>query len=101
MSHIRVDRRDAVGLITFARPEKRNAFTLEMFRLLTEGFGALEADHSIRAVVVTADGPDFTAGLDLMDVGPSFMQGTPPFPGTAIDPWDVFGRPRTKPLVVA
>jgi enoyl-CoA hydratase/carnithine racemase len=101
MPHILCEKQDAIGVVTLQRPEKRNAFTLEMFRLFTEAFTELEADDAVRAVVVCAAGQDFTTGLDLMDVTPSFMQGTRPFPDTAVDPWDVAGRSRRKPMIVA
>jgi enoyl-CoA hydratase/carnithine racemase len=101
VTHITLERLGPVGVLCVNRPEKRNAFTVEMLRALAEGFTALDADDGVRAVLVHAAGRDFTAGLDLMDVTPSFAQGLRPFPPTAVDPWDVVGRPRSKPLVVA
>jgi enoyl-CoA hydratase len=100
-AHVVHERRGAIGLVMLNRPEKRNAFTTEMFRLFTAALTELDDDDDVRAVVVHAAGRDFTAGLDLMDVTPSFMQGVRPFPDTAVDPWEVFGRPRSKPMIVA
>jgi enoyl-CoA hydratase/carnithine racemase len=101
MTHIAIETRGALGVVTLNRPEKRNAFTLEMFKALTDGLTALDADPAIRAVVVHAAGPDFTTGLDLADVAPIFAQGLAPFSNLAVDPWEVVGRARTKPLIVA
>jgi enoyl-CoA hydratase len=101
MATIFVEKQGRVGLVAINRPEKRNAFTLEMFRLFTNAFTDLDADDTIGAVVVHATGQHFTAGLDLMDVTPSFMQGIRPFAETAVDPWDVVGRPRRKPMIMA
>jgi enoyl-CoA hydratase/carnithine racemase len=99
--HILVERRGHVGILVINRPEKRNAFTVEMLRSLTDHLSAFEADADIRVSLVRAEGPDFTTGLDLADVVPSFSQGQRPFADTMTDPWDVVGRPRSKPLVVA
>lgn len=99
--HIIVDRRGPVGIVVINRPEKRNAFTVEMFRSLSDHLSAFEADPEVRVSLIRAEGPDFTTGLDLADVVPSFSQGRRPFADTMTDPWDVVGRPRSKPLVVA
>jgi enoyl-CoA hydratase/carnithine racemase len=50
---------------------------------------------------VHAHGDHFTAGLDLANVAPMVQGGTPLYGGSAIDPWAVHGRARTKPVVVA
>src|SRR5688572_8248691 len=92
---------DGVAVITIDRREKRNAFTMEMFRSFAAALGVVEDDPEVRCVVVRAEGQDFTTGLDLMDVGPAFMRGERPYPETAVDPWGIIGRPRTKPLVTA
>ena len=101
MAQVRSEIRSALGIITLDRPEKRNAFTLDMFRLLTAQLTELDGDPAVRAIVICAAGRDFTTGLDLMDTAPSLQQGQRPFAETAIDPWHVIGRHRHKPLVVA
>ncbi len=95
------EKRGPIAVLTINRPEKRNAFTLEMFRLLTEGFTQAERDEDVRCTVVCAAGGTFTSGLDLADVGPAFMQGVRPFESTAVEPWEVLGAARTKPLITA
>ena len=62
---------DGVALVRLNRPERRNALTREMLRLLVETFGALRAEAAagaVRAVIVTGAGPAFCAGLDLGEV---------------------------------
>ena len=92
-----------VAVITLARPEKRNAFSLAMLAGLAEAYTQAEADPEIRVLLVVADGAHFTAGLDLAEVGPAVAAGGALFPGDAerIDPLGLRGRHRTKPVVVA
>ena len=51
--------------ITLVRGEKHNAMNLAMIRELRSAAGTLEADTSIRVVVLAGDGPSFCAGADL------------------------------------
>lgn len=51
--------------ITLVRPEKRNALDPIAIRELRDALEAAGADRSVRAVLLTADGPDFCAGADL------------------------------------
>ncbi len=62
---IRVERANGVGRIALARPEKKNALDLAAARELREALRDLAADHSVRVVLLTADGDDFCAGADL------------------------------------
>jgi len=54
-----------VGLITLARPEKRNALSPETIRQLHDALTAAARDEQVRVVVLRAEGPDFCAGADL------------------------------------
>lgn len=56
---------DQVALVTLDRPQVRNAMDERMIRELHELTGRLEADRSLRAVVLTGAGRAFCAGLDL------------------------------------
>ena len=49
------------------RPEKRNAFTLDMERELGEILGEAEEDPEVRVVTITGNGPIFSAGHDLVE----------------------------------
>ncbi|WP_019447138.1 enoyl-CoA hydratase-related protein [Cupriavidus sp. BIS7] len=61
-----VTRDDAVATITLNRPEKLNAFTLDMWRQLGEAFRTLSADDSVRCVIVRGAGERaFSPGNDI------------------------------------
>ena len=98
---IRTTTEDRVAIVSLDRRERRNAFTMEMFRQLIDVLTRADDDPGVACVLLRAEGQDFTTGLDLMDVAPAFMRGERPYPETAVDPWGVIGRHRTKPLVTA
>lgn len=60
-------RLDADGILTVAldRPDRLNAFTVEMAEDLVTVFETVNVDDAIRAVVVTGNGRAFCAGMDL------------------------------------
>ena len=62
---VRVERRDAVGRLTIARPEKRNALDRQTAEELFVGLSTLEADPAVRVIVIRGEGKDFCAGADL------------------------------------
>jgi enoyl-CoA hydratase len=59
--------RDGKGVATVLlnRPEKRNAFTMEMYQAFGTAFAEFEADDDIRCVVVRGAGGHFCAGSDI------------------------------------
>lgn len=60
------DLADGIATVTFNRPEARNAFTFAMYERLVEICDAVNADVSIRAVILTgAGGRAFAAGTDI------------------------------------
>jgi enoyl-CoA hydratase len=63
---IQVDRDDA-GIVTVLmnRPQKLNAFTLEMYRQFGKAFSDLNADETVRCIVVRGSGGAFCAGSDI------------------------------------
>jgi methylglutaconyl-CoA hydratase len=62
MSALRVERDGSLLRIVLARPERRNAFDAALIAELTAAF----ADAGdVRAVVLTGDGPSFSAGADV------------------------------------
>jgi methylglutaconyl-CoA hydratase len=65
MMRIRVERTGAVGRITLARREKKNALDYTAARELREALREFAADADARVVLLAADGPDFCAGADL------------------------------------
>ena len=62
---ILVERKDGVGRITLNRPDVRNAFDDTLITALAKAFAELDADRSVRAVVLAGNGPAFCAGADL------------------------------------
>lgn len=99
--HITVERRGHVLLIGINRPDKRNAFTVEMFSDLGRAYGELERDDELRCAVLYAHGAHFTGGLDLAAWTPVFAGGSFPKPEGAIDPLGLDGAPVSKPVVCA
>jgi enoyl-CoA hydratase len=61
-----VERREAVALVTFNRPEKLNALSTPVLERLEATLADLEDDAGVRAVVLTGAGPKaFVAGADI------------------------------------
>lgn len=56
---------DGIATITLNRPDRMNAFTLQMMDELIAAFDQTDADDNVRAVIVTGDGKAFCAGADL------------------------------------
>ena len=63
------DASGAVAVISLNRPEKRNAQSLAFLYALNDAFDLAGADAAVRVVVLRAEGPDFSAGHDLLDTG--------------------------------
>jgi enoyl-CoA hydratase/carnithine racemase len=83
--------RDGVALLTLHRPDRLNAWTIEMedryFDLLLEA----EGDPEVRAIVVTGAGKGFSPGADLGGLEPGANDGPPEF-------GSLKRRPTTLPL---
>jgi 2-(1,2-epoxy-1,2-dihydrophenyl)acetyl-CoA isomerase len=76
--------RGAVALVTLNRPQSLNSFTRQMHRELCAALDRVEADKSIRALVLTGAGRGFCAGLDLSELdlapGPNLAERANPGP---------------------
>jgi enoyl-CoA hydratase/carnithine racemase len=95
-----LERDGHVLVMSLDRPEKRNAFNVAMLADLSRAYALLERDDTLRAGVLVANGEHFTAGLDLVDVGPFIADGRDPMPADGRDPWRLDGE-WTKPVVAA
>jgi enoyl-CoA hydratase/carnithine racemase len=82
---IRYDVVDAIATITLHRPEKLNAYTLEMMNELIHALDRIDADDAVRAVIVTGEGRAFCAGADL-------SAGAGTFQGRSVDYTDESSR---------
>jgi enoyl-CoA hydratase/carnithine racemase len=61
-----VSREGDIAIVTFARPEVRNAFNLAMWQALQATMEALSDDETLRCVVLRGHGPEaFCAGADI------------------------------------
>ncbi len=75
MNLIDVTTADGVATITLDDPKRRNAVTLPMCAEIDEAMNAVEADESIKALIVTGKPPAFCAGADLSHLGDSAEEG--------------------------
>ncbi len=57
-----------IATLTLNRPEARNALSEAMLKALNEALSATRGDRSVRAVVIAANGPAFSAGHDLKEL---------------------------------
>lgn len=64
---IRYQRHGDIGTLTLARPRKRNAQNPLMWEELGRLGAELVPDETLRCLVVTAEGPTFSAGVDLVE----------------------------------
>ncbi len=66
-THISVERsfQDRIATITLRRPEVHNAFNAQLVEDLMAAFDGLGNDERLHGVVLTGDGPSFSAGADL------------------------------------
>jgi enoyl-CoA hydratase len=65
MAVVELERRGAIALVTLNRPEARNAVSPEVSRTMATILDDVEADATLRAVVLTGRGEVFSAGADL------------------------------------
>jgi len=63
-----VEREAPVATITMNRPERRNALSVDMMQELIDAFKTVSADKQVRVVVLSANGPAFSAGHDLREL---------------------------------
>jgi enoyl-CoA hydratase len=97
MTNLRCESHGDVRLVTIDRPEKKNALSNEMRSQLCGVLADLDADDSVRAVVLTGEDPVFTAGVDFTDIDPAFNARDAQFsvnPGRAL-------RAMTTPVICA
>ena len=65
--NIKFQIKDGIALLTLNRPDKLNSFTQAMHLEVRSALDALQADASVRVLVLTGAGRGFCAGQDLGD----------------------------------
>jgi len=72
--HVRVDPvSQGIVAVVLQRAERRNALSVEVLRHLCDIVESLAADEASRVIILTGDGPDFCAGLDLREAADPAM----------------------------
>lgn len=69
---LRYDVEDAICTVTLDRPDRLNAFTVEMAAEILAVLDRADADPEVRAVIFTGEGRAFCAGMDLSTGGNVF-----------------------------
>src|SRR5262249_31635794 len=62
-----VERADEHATLTLNRPDKRNALSVELRDAISDALDDLVDDDAVKAVVITGNGPVFSAGFDLSE----------------------------------
>jgi enoyl-CoA hydratase/carnithine racemase len=63
--HIKIERKDHILILTFARPDKKNALTNAMYGALADAIIAAETDPKTRVILLRGEGDMYTAGNDV------------------------------------
>lgn len=67
-SGVKMDLAPPLATLTLANPERRNSLSLEVMDTLTAAIRQIGASDELRAVIVQAEGPVFSAGHDLREM---------------------------------
>jgi enoyl-CoA hydratase/carnithine racemase len=76
--HIQKEIQDGVVTLTMARPEKKNALTDAMYKVLADTIEDAQTDPAIRAVLILGQGDMFSAGNDVSDFAATATNGGGP-----------------------
>lgn len=63
--HLHYEETDGVAVITYDRPERRNALSVGAYRALVAAVETANTSEAVGAIVITHTGPVFCAGIDL------------------------------------
>lgn len=99
-----VEKKGNVLLMGLNRPQKLNAFDVDMFMELCAALGQLNMDPECRCGLLYANGKHFTSGLELTQWAPIFDKGEfpPALPKDSCDLYSLNEEKRVKkPLVMA
>jgi len=96
MAFIETETRDHVLIITLNRPEARNAFNRAMAEEMEAIMDQYEDNKDLRAAIIQANGPTFSAGQDLKAALKGEMAVTKTRGG-----FGIMSKPPMKPLIAA
>ncbi len=65
MADVAVERYEAVGVVRMNRPERRNALSPAVMEQLAADLGELDADETVRCIVIAGTDEVFAAGADI------------------------------------
>ena len=65
---VQVEISDHVADVAFCSPERHNGLDYRMFEAINEAIDEVDADPTVRAVVLRGEGRSFCAGLDFKSV---------------------------------
>src|SRR4030043_1005906 len=77
-----LDKEEGIAVITLNRPEKGNAFNMEMMGEIDMAFEEAGRDKGIKAIILTGAGKAFSAGLDFNWAATMDTQNLPPMAST-------------------
>ncbi|MGD0276624.1 MAG: crotonase/enoyl-CoA hydratase family protein [Syntrophales bacterium] len=101
-TRITIETRGRVFLMGLNRPDKLNAFDLEMYDELAYAYGELDRNPELRCGVLFAHGKHFTSGLELDKWASAFADGKWKVPDGCIHPLGINLDARCrKPVVMA
>ena len=97
MTEVLATRDSSILNISLNRPEKQNAITRDMYQFMADQLKEANGDFGVRAVLITHEGPHFTAGNDLFD----FLNAPPLEPGSPVMQFLEQIHTFSKPLLAA
>ncbi len=93
---LRLEIDGSTAIVTMWRPEARNALNAPMRSAVRQTLAELDADQSVRAIILTGADPAFCAGLDLKELAAGGNSGASA-EVESLGPW----APLSKPLIGA
>ncbi|MDP2341841.1 MAG: enoyl-CoA hydratase [Deltaproteobacteria bacterium] len=97
MSDILVNTENGVCTITFNRPERKNALTVQMYADVVHAMRAADVDPRVHIVLFTGTGDSFTSGNDIAD----FVNAPPTGEDSPVFQFLMLLASFEKPIVVA
>lgn len=76
LHYIRVERKGGVAEVVLDRGKQLNKMDDDFFESFHEAIAGLAEDPEVRVILIWAEGPIFTAGLDLFKAGPALTSRT-------------------------